>query len=121
MLLICFATLGVQHILIFGEFFTIKTWFLSPPVLCFDYICKQGIILVHELLYTSASNMGMVIIFNIVNPEIIIYRVCAMFGLAGTFHLKHLLATSFPPIMFFIAQGKNFTLEILEELGISAH
>jgi hypothetical protein len=44
-----------------------------------------------------------------------------MFGLAGTFHIKHPLATSFPPIMFFIAQGKNFMLEVLEELGISAH
>jgi hypothetical protein len=67
--------------------------------------------------------MGTVIIFNIANPEIIIYKVRAntMFGLAGTFHLKHPLATSFPPIMFFIAQGKNFMLEVLEELGISAH
>jgi hypothetical protein len=67
--------------------------------------------------------MGKVIIFNIANPEIIIYKVHAdtMFGLAETFYLKYPLTTSFPPIMFFIAQGKNFMLEVLEELGILGH
>jgi hypothetical protein len=31
MLLICFATSGMQHILIFGEFFTISNGFLEKP------------------------------------------------------------------------------------------